>query len=109
MRQAEELASAMNITAVPTMLVNRKYLIPGAQDPGTYVQLLRQVVDIYKLDLEDGATADDLLHAADVAMYAAKFAGGGRTSSANGATPEGLQRGHRGRPDGRRAASVNPE
>lgn len=44
-RQAEEFAGAMNITAVPTMLVNRKYLIPGAQDPATYVQLLRQVVE----------------------------------------------------------------
>ncbi len=43
-REAEELAAAMNITAVPTMLVNRKYLIPGAQDPGTYADLLRQVV-----------------------------------------------------------------
>ena len=44
-REAEELAGAMNITAVPTMLVNRKYLIPGAQNPATYVQLLRQVVE----------------------------------------------------------------
>ncbi len=44
-RQAEELARAMNITAVPAMLVERKYLIPGAQDPGTYVRLLRQVVE----------------------------------------------------------------
>ncbi|MGE3692972.1 MAG: DsbA family oxidoreductase [Novosphingobium sp.] len=44
-RQAEELAMEMDITAVPTMLINRKYMIPGAQNPDTYVNLLRRVVE----------------------------------------------------------------
>jgi predicted DsbA family dithiol-disulfide isomerase len=43
--EAEELARHMDITAVPTMLVNRKYLIPGAQQPDTYASLLRKVVE----------------------------------------------------------------
>ena len=43
--EAEELARHMDITAVPTMLVNRKYLIPGAQQPETYAKLLRKVVE----------------------------------------------------------------
>ena len=48
---------------------------------------------------DDAVTADDLLHAADVAMYAAKFAGGGRTAAASGAMPEHLPHGYRGRPE----------
>ena len=43
--EAEYLAREMDISAVPTMLVNRKYLIPGAQQPGTYANLLRKVVE----------------------------------------------------------------
>ena len=34
----------MNISGVPAMLVNGKYLIPGAQDPETYANALRRVV-----------------------------------------------------------------
>lgn len=48
---------------------------------------------------DDAVTADDLLHAADVAMYAAKFAGGGRTAAAGGAMSEDMPHGHRGRPE----------
>ena len=48
---------------------------------------------------DDAVTADDLMHAADVAMYAAKFAGGGRTASASGSMPDQLPHGHRGRPE----------
>jgi diguanylate cyclase (GGDEF)-like protein len=48
---------------------------------------------------DDAVTADDLMHAADVAMYAAKFAGGGRTASATGSMPDQRPLGHRGRPD----------
>ena len=44
-REAEYLAREMDISAVPTMLVNRKYLIPGAQQPETYASLLRKVVE----------------------------------------------------------------
>ena len=43
--EAEYLAREMDISAVPTMLVNRKYLIPGAQQPATYASLLRKVVE----------------------------------------------------------------
>ena len=34
----------MNISGVPAMLVNGKYLIPGAQDPEVYANALRRVV-----------------------------------------------------------------
>jgi predicted DsbA family dithiol-disulfide isomerase len=41
--RAEELeARAMDINAVPTMIVNGRYLIPGAQEPETYANLLRR-------------------------------------------------------------------
>ena len=41
--QAEALE--MGITAVPMMLVNRKFMIPGAQEPETYAAYLRKVVE----------------------------------------------------------------
>lgn len=43
-RQEEEAAWDMNITGVPAMLVNGKFLIPGAQEPEVYVNTLRRVV-----------------------------------------------------------------
>ena len=43
-RAEEAQAWDMNISGVPAMLVNAKYLIPGAQDPETYVTALRRVV-----------------------------------------------------------------
>jgi predicted DsbA family dithiol-disulfide isomerase len=44
-RAEEARAWDMNITGVPAMLVNGKYLIPGAQDPETYANALRRVVE----------------------------------------------------------------
>ena len=43
-RADEAQAWDMNISGVPAMLVNGKYLIPGAQDPETYATALRRVV-----------------------------------------------------------------
>ena len=43
-RAEEAQAWDMNISGVPAMLVNDKYLIPGAQDPETYANALRRVV-----------------------------------------------------------------
>ena len=43
-RAEEAQAWDMNISGVPAMLVNAKYLIPGAQDPDTYAAALRRVV-----------------------------------------------------------------
>ena len=40
----EQQAWDWNITGVPAMIVNGKYLIPGAQDPATYANALRRVV-----------------------------------------------------------------
>jgi predicted DsbA family dithiol-disulfide isomerase len=34
-----------NISGVPAMIVERKFLVPGAQDPATYVNVLRRVVE----------------------------------------------------------------
>ena len=48
---------------------------------------------------DDAATTDELLHAADVAMYAAKFAGGGRTALASGSMVHRLTRNYRRRPE----------
>ena len=41
-----ELGSAheLEITAVPTFVFNGKWMVPGAQDPDTFVQVLRRVV-----------------------------------------------------------------
>jgi predicted DsbA family dithiol-disulfide isomerase len=40
----EQQAWDWNISGVPAMIVNGKYLIPGAQDPATYTAALRRVV-----------------------------------------------------------------
>jgi predicted DsbA family dithiol-disulfide isomerase len=43
-RAEEEAAWDMNISGVPAMLVQGKYLIPGAQEPEVYANALRRVV-----------------------------------------------------------------
>ena len=43
-RQEQRLAMDMNVTGVPAMVVNGKYMIPGAQEPETYANALRRVV-----------------------------------------------------------------
>ncbi len=43
-RQEERLAFDQNVTGVPAMVVNGKYMIPGAQEPETYANALRRVV-----------------------------------------------------------------
>lgn len=43
-RQEQRLAMDMNVTGVPAMVVNGKYMIPGAQEPETYAKALRRVV-----------------------------------------------------------------
>lgn len=43
-RQEQAQAWDMNISGVPAMIVNGKYLIPGAQEPEVYLQALRRVV-----------------------------------------------------------------
>lgn len=40
----EQQAWDWNITAVPAMVVNGQYLIPGAQDPETYARLLTRII-----------------------------------------------------------------
>lgn len=42
-RQEESQAYDMNITGVPAMIVQGKFLIPGAQEPEVYVNALRRV------------------------------------------------------------------
>jgi predicted DsbA family dithiol-disulfide isomerase len=43
-RADEREALAMDIKAVPTMIINGRYLIPGAQESQTYAKLLRRIV-----------------------------------------------------------------
>lgn len=43
-RHEESAAYDMNITGVPAMVVNGKFLIPGAQEPEVYANALRRVV-----------------------------------------------------------------
>lgn len=43
-RREEASAWDMNITGVPAMVVNGKFLIPGAQEPEVYANALRRVV-----------------------------------------------------------------
>jgi predicted DsbA family dithiol-disulfide isomerase len=40
----ERQAWDWNIAGVPAMVINGKYMIPGAQDPATYASALRRVV-----------------------------------------------------------------
>ena len=44
-RAEERAAWDMNVTGVPAMLVEGKFLIPGAQEPETYANALRRVAD----------------------------------------------------------------
>lgn len=44
-RAEEREARELGITAVPTMIVNGRYLIPGAQEPETYAKLLRKAAE----------------------------------------------------------------
>lgn len=44
-RNEELEARAMEINAVPTMILNGRFLVPGAQAPETYANLLRKVVE----------------------------------------------------------------
>ena len=39
-----EAAADMEITAVPTFVFDRKWMVPGAQDPDTFATVLRRVV-----------------------------------------------------------------
>ena len=43
-RAEEARAWDMNIAAVPAMLINGKYLVPGAQEPETYATAIRRVL-----------------------------------------------------------------
>ncbi len=40
----ERRAWDLNISGVPAMIVDDKFMIPGAQEPETYVTALRRVV-----------------------------------------------------------------
>lgn len=42
-RDEEALAWDMNISGVPAVVINGKYLVPGAQEPETYAGVLRKV------------------------------------------------------------------
>lgn len=44
-REEELEARAAEINAVPAMIINGRYLIPGAQEPETYVNVLRKAVE----------------------------------------------------------------
>ncbi len=42
--EEQRMAYDMNVTGVPAMVVNGKYMIPGAQEPETYANALRRVI-----------------------------------------------------------------
>ena len=42
--EEQRMAYDMNVTGVPAMLVNGRFMIPGAQEPETYADALRRVV-----------------------------------------------------------------
>ena len=44
-RAEERMAWDMNVTGVPAILVERKFMIPGAQSPDVYVEALRRVAE----------------------------------------------------------------
>ena len=44
-RHELQTAAELEITAVPTFVFDGKWMVPGAQDPETFVQVLRRVVD----------------------------------------------------------------
>ncbi len=43
-REALRSATELEITAVPTFVFDGKWMVPGAQDPDTFVQVLRRLV-----------------------------------------------------------------
>ncbi len=43
-RAEERLAWDNNVTGVPAMVLDGKFMVPGAQGPDTYVDVLRKVV-----------------------------------------------------------------
>jgi predicted DsbA family dithiol-disulfide isomerase len=43
-QEEQRMAYDMNVSGVPAMLINGKFLIPGAQEPETYANSLRRVV-----------------------------------------------------------------
>lgn len=43
-RAEEQLAWDNNVSGVPAMVIDRRVIVPGAQDPETYVQIIRKVV-----------------------------------------------------------------
>jgi predicted DsbA family dithiol-disulfide isomerase len=47
-RLEEQRAQEANITAVPSYIVNGRYLIPGAQEPEVYCDMLRKVVELQR-------------------------------------------------------------
>ena len=53
----EQQAWDLNITGVPAMIVEGKFMIPGAQTPETYVNALRRVVEKTRPKTEGAASA----------------------------------------------------
>ncbi|WP_057883003.1 DsbA family oxidoreductase [Tsuneonella troitsensis] len=43
-RAEEQMAFDNNVSGVPAMVIDRKFIVPGAQDPETYANVLRKVV-----------------------------------------------------------------
>ncbi len=43
-QEEQRMAYDMNVSGVPAMVINGKFLIPGAQEPETYAKALRRVV-----------------------------------------------------------------
>jgi predicted DsbA family dithiol-disulfide isomerase len=43
-KQEERMAWDMNVSGVPALVVNGKFMVPGAQEPETYASVLRRVV-----------------------------------------------------------------
>ena len=43
-QEEQRMAHDMNVSGVPAMVINGKFMIPGAQDPETYANALRRVV-----------------------------------------------------------------
>lgn len=43
-RAEEKLAWENNVSGVPAMVIDRQFIVPGAQEPETYVNVLRKVV-----------------------------------------------------------------
>ena len=43
-QEEQRMAYDMNVSGVPAMVINGKFLIPGAQEPETYANALRRVV-----------------------------------------------------------------